>query len=537
MLRARRFAASWVAVLLLAGLPAHAGTRLTILHINDFHARYEPVDRFDATCQPADRNGADCFGGAARLAGAIARERESARADGRSVIVLSAGDQFQGSLIYTHWRGRDAAAVMNLIGFDAMTLGNHEFDDGPDALARFVREAGFPVLAVNVVPVADSPLHGLLGGSTVLERDGVRIGLVGAVTESTADTSSGGASVRFLSPSEAVRGEVARLAAAGIDKIVVLSHIGIAADRALAREVDGIDAIVGGHSHTRMGDSRDGAGLPYPLLAPGPGRNEVPIVTAYAFGRYLGRLDLDFDETGHVVAMAGRILAVDAGTPKDTVVAAKVAELAQPVAALRARRIGVATNDIDGERVSCRSRECAIGNLVTEAMLWRMRPQGAQIALQNGGGLRASLRAGPVTMGDVLTVLPFQNTISIFDLRGADLVAALEHGVARVEEGSGAFLQVAGLRYAWDPARPPGNRLLRAEMRTGDSTWQPVDPGQTYRVVTNDFLRTGGDGFQMLATAAIDPVDFGPGVEDAVVQWVARNGSVAIRADGRIATP
>lgn len=166
-----------------------------------------------------------------------------------------------------------------------------------------------------------------------------------------------------------------------------------------------------------------------------------------------------------------------------------------------------------------------------------MRPQGAQIALQNGGGLRASLRAGPVTMGDVLTVLPFQNTISIFDLRGADLVAALEHGVARVEEGSGAFLQVAGLRYAWDPARPPGNRLLRAEMRTGDSTWQPVDPGQTYRVVTNDFLRTGGDGFQMLATAAIDPVDFGPGVEDAVVQWVARNGSVAIRADGRIATP
>lgn len=158
---------------------------------------------------------------------------------------------------------------MNLIGFDAMALGNHEFDDGPVTLASFVRVAEFPVLAASVVPVGASPLRGLLAPSVVLERDGALIGVIGAVTASTAETSSGGG-VRFLSPSAMVRGEAARLAAEGVDKIVVLSHICISADRMLALEVGGIDAIVGGHSHTRMGAAQDGAQLPYPLVARGP---------------------------------------------------------------------------------------------------------------------------------------------------------------------------------------------------------------------------------------------------------------------------
>lgn len=539
MWRARRLVVLAVAVcgLALAGRPAAADARLTILHINDFHARYEPVDRFDATCRPAERDGPDCFGGAARLAGAIARERAAAQAAGRSVVVLSAGDQFQGSLIYTHWRGEDAAAVMNLIGFDAMTLGNHEFDGGPVELARFVDLADFPVLAANVVPAAGSPLGGRLAASTIVERDGERIAVIGAVTESTAEISNGGDSVRFLSPAASLRDEAARLTAAGVNKIIALTHVGIHADRLLARDVDGIDAIVGGHSHSRMGDDVGGAGLPYPLLARGPARETVPVVTAYAFGRYLGRLDLDFDDDGRVVAIAGRAIPLDAGTPEDAAVAAKVTELLQPIARLRARRVGMAVADIDGDRAACRARECEMGNLVAEAMLARMRSQGAQIALQNGGGIRASLRAGPVTMGDVLTVLPFQNTISIFGLRGADLVAALEHGVGRAEAGSGAFLQVAGLRYVWDPSRPPGSRLLHVEVRETAEHWQPVNPAAIYRVVTNDFLRGGGDGFRLLAEAAIDPIDFGPGVEDAVVEWFARDGAVNVRRDGRIATP
>ncbi|MGE0256279.1 MAG: bifunctional UDP-sugar hydrolase/5'-nucleotidase [Alphaproteobacteria bacterium] len=539
MWRARCLVVLAVAVcgLALVASAAAAGTRLTILHINDFHARYEPVDRFDATCRPAERDGPDCFGGAARLTSAIARERAAAQAAGRSAVVLSAGDQFQGSLIYTHWRGEDAAAVMNLIGFDAMALGNHEFDGGPAELARFVDLADFPVLAANVVPAAGSPLGGRLAASTIVERDGQRIAVIGAVTESTAEISNGGDSVRFLSPAASLRDEAARLTAAGVNKIIALTHVGIHADRLLARDVEGIDAIVGGHSHSRMGDDADGAGLPYPLLARGPARETVPVVTAYAFGRYLGRLDLDFDDDGQVVAIAGRAIPLDAGTPEDAAVAAKVTELLQPIAGLRARRVGMAVADIDGDRAACRARECEMGNLVAEAMLARMRPQGAQIALQNGGGIRASLRAGPVTMGDVLTVLPFQNTISIFGLLGADLVAALEHGVGRTEAGSGAFLQVAGLRYVWDPSRPPGSRLQHVEVREAAEHWQPVNPAAIYRVVTNDFLRGGGDGFRMLAEAAIDPVDFGPGVEDAVVERFARDGAVNVRRDGRIATP
>ena len=174
-----------------------------------------------------------------------------------------------------------------------------------------------------------------------------------------------------------------------------------------------------------------------------------------------------------------------------------------------------------------------MGNLVAEAMLDRVKDQGIAIAITNGGGLRASIDAGPVTMGEVLTVLPFQNTLSTFEAKGATILAALENGVSAVEESEGRFPQVAGLRYSFDPARPAGARVSDVQVATALG-WAPLDAAATYGVVTNNFLRSGGDGYRMFATEGMNAYDFGPDLADVTADFLARHSPYAASVDGRI---
>jgi 5'-nucleotidase len=314
--------------------------------------------------------------------------------------------------------------------------------------------------------------------------------------------------------------------------VVLLSHLGLARDRQVAAAVDGIDAIVGGHSHTLLGNGVAGAEGPYPVLVRGPSGRDVPIVQAGAFSRHVGRLDLDFDAAGDVVAASGNTMPVAQSVPPDPRVEAIVARLDAPLAEVRARPVGRAADafPLDG----CRARECALGNLVAEAMLVATRGQGTQIAVQNGGGLRAGIGAGEVTLGAVLGTLPFQNSIATMKLRGRDLVAALENGLSQVETGGGRFPQIAGARLTWSPARPAGSRVVSVEIRRADGTFLPLDPDALYSVATNDFMRRGGDGYVAFRDRAIDPYDFGPGLEDALAGYIRANSPVRAATDGRI---
>jgi 5'-nucleotidase len=166
-------------------------------------------------------------------------------------------------------------------------------------------------------------------------------------------------------------------------------------------------------------------------------------------------------------------------------------------------------------------------------MLDRVRDQGIQIAIQNGGGLRASIDAGEVSMGEVLTVLPFQNTLATFQLEGEDVLAALENGVSQIEEGAGRFPQVAGLKYTFDASAEPGARVSDVMVMT-DGAWQPLDPEATYGVVSNNFMRRGGDGYSMFAADAMNAYDFGPGLEQVVADYLAENSPYTPYTDGRI---
>jgi 5'-nucleotidase len=325
---------------------------------------------------------------------------------------------------------------------------------------------------------------------------------------------------------------VAALEAEGVTKIIALNHVGIFRDMEIAAAVPGLDAVVGGHSHSLLSATdpkRIGA---YPTWVDAPGGGMVPVVQAYAYGKYLGHLVLTFDDAGALKFAEGNTILLDASVTPDPVVEARVAELAGPIEELKAKVVAEATAPIDGARESCRAMECAMGTLIAEAMLDRVAGQGVTIAIQNGGGVRASIDAGPVTMGEVLTVLPFQNTLSTFEVTGETIVAALENGVSQVEDGSGRFPQVAGLTFTFDPAAPAGARVSEVMVRAGDA-WAPIDPATVYKVVSNNFVRGGGDGYGMFRDAA-NAYDFGPDLADVTAEYMAKIGPVTPLTDGRI---
>ena len=518
-----------LAALLAPGLAAaQDGFTLRILHVNDFHSRLEPINRFDSTCGAQDAAEGKCFGGAARLATAV----RQARADSNTpTLFLNAGDNYQGSLFFTWHKGLAEAQAFNAIGVDAMAPGNHEFNNGPAGLRVFLDAATFPVIAGNLTLDAEPALAGTMPAHVVLEVGGERVGIIGALTADTLEISSPGPNVRFADAIGHLKAEVAALEAAGVDKIVALTHVGLPDDLRIAAAVPGLDAIVGGHSHTLMSNRVEGA-RPYPVMAEGPD-GPVPIVQAYAYGKYLGDLRLTFDAAGRVTAATGEPLLLDAAVAEDEAVKAMVATLAAPIEALRAEVIGETAEPIDGARENCRARECAMGVLVAEAMLARAAPLGAQVAIQNGGGLRASIDAGPVTMGEVLTVLPFQNTLATFTLTGAEIVEALENGLSQVEEGAGRFPQVAGLRFVWSPTAPAGSRVVSVEIETGGGM-VPLDPAADYGVVSNNFMRAGGDGYAVFRDKGRDAYDYGPNLEDVLAEHIAANSPYAPRLAGRI---
>lgn len=519
----KRFFLSVAALGLSAGAAA-ADYSLTILHTNDFHARFEPISKYDSGCRAEDNAEGKCFGGSARLVTGIA----AARARSNNSILVDGGDQFQGTLFYTYYKGKVAAEMMNKLGYDAMTVGNHEFDDGPEVLRGFMDAVNFPVLMSNADYSGEQMLATKLLKSTVIERGGEKLGLIGLTPQDTDELASPGPNVHFIDPVPAVQGEVDRLTAAGVNKIIVLSHSGYRVDQRVAAETTGVDVIVGGHSNTYLSNVSDRAVGPYPTMV-----NGVAIVQAYAYGKFLGELNVTFDDAGVLVEASGEPLVMDAGVAEDEATVARITELAEPLEQIRQKVVAEAAAPIEGDRDVCRAQECAMGNLVADAMLERVADQGVTIAIANSGGLRASIDAGPVTMGEVLTVLPFQNTLSTFEITGQDLIEALENGVSQVEEGAGRFPQVSGMSFSWDPAAPAGARVSEVMVASEDG-YVPIDPAATYLAVTNNYVRNGGDGYKMFSGDDKNAYDFGPDLADVTAEYLAANQPYRPYTDGRI---
>jgi 5'-nucleotidase / UDP-sugar diphosphatase len=283
---------------------------LNILHINDMHSRVESISRFDSTCSAGDQDEGKCFGGFGRLATKIWERRKELDDAGANVVTLDAGDQFQGSLFYTTYKGKAEVEFMNRIGFDLMAIGNHEFDDGPDVLADFVGSAEFPIISGNTVIGETERLAGLVKEWEILEAGGEKIGVLTVLTPDTANIASPGPNVTFRDEVEYLKDAVPRIKAEGVDKVILLSHVGFVRDQQIAAEVEGIAAIIGGHSHTLLSNSVEGAPA-YATLVENPAGRAVPIVQAYAYSKYLGDLSLTFDEEGYVAEATGDTILLD----------------------------------------------------------------------------------------------------------------------------------------------------------------------------------------------------------------------------------
>ena len=478
-----------------AAPPAH---RLTILHMNDFHSRHGAVDGRFLTCKPTPEP--DCFGSSPRLATAIKEQRRAAEADGRTVLLLDAGDQFQGSLFYTAHHGMAELAVQHAIGTEAMTVGNHEFDNGPANLARYIAAARFPVLSANIDASADPDLAPHLKPWTMLQKNGLPIAVIGLTTLETITSSSPGPHVVFNAPIPALERSIQEAKAAGARLIIALSHLGLSIDKAI--DTQGVAVIIGGHSHSLLSNDEPGALGPYPTRTEGP-----LIVQAQAYGRYLGRLDLDLDDTGAILAYAGACRHIGQDLPEDPEVAAIVAKFAAPLQALRDREVATLAAPLDV--ATCRIAPCPFGQLVAATL--RGADHGAEIGLMNAGGLRVGLPAGPISLGQVMDTMPFGNTLATLVLPGTDLQAIVRHGLAMT--GRGAYPQWSGLRLT-----------LMGEIETEqpDHTWLPLDPARLYHLATNNFLRSGGDGYTQLRDHAQDPYDTGPGLADLLAEALAR---------------
>ena len=512
---------------------------LTVLHTNDTHSTYGGTTAEGLICYAAMCEGGR--GGYVRLEQAV----RAIRKDSPDALLLDAGDKFQGSLFWTLHKERMPMALIDRVGYSAIIPGNHEFDDGSVPFLNLARTLQTPVLAANLS--FTPPREGMesLRPWLVFERGGRKIGVVGITNPDTPKLASPCSAAHFADAAESLRTAVEELEAQGVNIIIALTHIGLENDRRLARAVDGVDIIVGAHSHSLLSNTHERADGPYPIMEKTPDGTPVLVVSAYTATTYLGKLDVGFDDKGVVKEWRGDPILMDQatlnsmGAPKpDAGLVNLLDDFAVPVAQMMKTRIG--TISAEGKAgmaleepnvLECRRVECLTGNVVTDAMRTVPFPE-AQIAIINGGALRNSLPGGTVTPGNVLGTMPFQNKALTAKVPGAVLLQALERSVATYGEGEGCFLQVSGLRYSFKPANNQGKRITKAEVLDKSGQWRPLNPKTAYQVVTVDFVARGGDGFAMLK-----PMQWEEGdklMNDVLRIYLERHSPVEASLQGRI---
>lgn len=476
--------------------PAEGALSLTILHTNDTHSHIAGINKYGNACF----DDTDCRGGLARIATAI----RTAKSQNDNVIALDAGDQFQGTLFYSVNKWPMLAELDQHMPYDAMTLGNHEFDEGCLELTRFLAALPFPVLAANLKPAKGCPmLKGNYTPYTLLTVRGQKVAVVGIANNEVVSLAAACPRTFFEDTAACLQRTVRDLEAQGVKHIIALTHIGLPEDRKLARSVDGVDIIVGGHSHSYLGpDSEEG---PYPIIERSPSGQPVLVVTAKRAAQYLGELNVIFDAQGVPLRWSGGARELAVSEPRDAETSALVQKYAASLDEFRNHKVGSHHLSLPDGIDACREDDCLGGSLIADAMLEYARPFGGQVALCNGGSVRAALPSGDISRGDLLSVIPFGNTLVMREITGERLLAALEHGVSE-EGGQGPrLLHTAGLRYVVDAARPAGSRIVRAEILNEKDTGTPLDRKARYVIVTIEYLARGGDAYEMLKDSKVIP--------------------------------
>jgi len=464
--------------------------RLQVLHTNDFHGRFV-----------TEEVGGDSIGGSAVLAAWFDSAR--VRFDGPTVF-LSGGDVMQGTAVSNLSWGRAAIDLHNRKGLDAAALGNHEFDWGVDTLRARVAESTFPWLGANVVEESTGTHPDWIRPWTIIEREGVRVGVVGIALEETPRIVMRGRTegLRFEAEAPAINRSVRELRGAGVDFVLVALHVGAVC--AEPGDEDGtdpsarssgcrghlvdvvealtepVDLVLGGHTHLRNNFEVNG----------------IPVLQAPAYSRGVTVTHLERGADGRVTAPYRAILPPRAAeVDPDTAVARVVEEWFGEIRPVLERPVATLASELsNAQRLPV---ENPAGNLLADAQRWGTE---AQVGLVNNGSLRRSLPAGPVSYGTLYEFQPFQNELVRLHMDGALLKEVLEHGLT---DGGEPWVHLSGIRVDFHPTAPSGARVIRILREEGGAA---VAPGDSVTVGTTEFLALGGDGFSMLERARMERV-------------------------------
>ncbi|MDD4600121.1 Mannosylglucosyl-3-phosphoglycerate phosphatase [bioreactor metagenome] len=412
--------------------------------------------------------------------GTYLKEEKALNAEG--TIILSAGDMFQGSAQSNLLYGKPVVDAMNSIGFNAMALGNHEFDWGIATLEQQAKSSRFPYLAANITDKTTGGQVPFLKPYTIIKKNGVNIAIIGLTTPETAYKSNPliVSQFRFSDPAEVVNELVPKLKSQGAQIIIVLAHLGCevneqgavtgeAAD--FAKQVTGVDLIITGHSHSQV-----------------LGRvNGIPVVQAGSNGRVVAKATFlySLSENKIISSIIGKNGDINPKQPYDQQMTRIVNRTNQELGTVMNKPIGSVERKLTHDRYEL----SLFGQWATDTMRQATK---ADIAFINGGGIRESLPAGKVTLGHIYQALPFDNTLYITQLTGRQIIDALEYGF---ENGSVGVLQYSGIKVRYNKTNPIGQRLVKVTTPDGAD----LNPDKIYKVVINDFLAAGGDGFVMLS--------------------------------------
>ena len=504
MKRQGRILLSLLLGLALAGGLAWA-ENLTVLSLSEYHGHLLPDD--------------DGVGGLAQVATIVRQVRSET---GGNVLVLNSGDILIGTVMSSAFRGVPDIEAMNLIGFDALVLGNHEFDFGIDHMNMLEDLADFPFISTNLV----GSYHLGVEPAVVKRVGGIGVAILGVTNPNLYQVTSAETRSLTLVDSVDIIQRATDAVRERVEVVIVVTHQTTSADFELLQSVEGVDLIVGGHTA-----GWNGMYLPSSSFDPSlpDGVAEVStsgavLVKAPSFTAAVSRVDLTI-EGGEVVRHAAINIPVQGFDP-DPEVAALAADYESRLSDRLSEVIGSAAVTLDGERGKVRTVETNLGNLIADGLRATF-PQ-ADIGFANGGGIRNTIAQGDITLGNILEVHPFGNTIVTFDLTGGQLLTALENSVSAVEDVSGRFLQVSGLTFSHDQSREPGSRVVSVEVGGA-----PLDLGASYTIVTNSFIAAGGDGYDVF-TQGENLFDSQKLDADVLADYIGNLETVSPTVEGRI---
>uniref|UniRef100_A0A0K8RAN6 5'-nucleotidase n=1 Tax=Ixodes ricinus TaxID=34613 RepID=A0A0K8RAN6_IXORI len=486
---------------------------ITVLHTNDIHSHFLQSDGRGANCSEKKAAKKECYGGIARIVTKVRELKESEE----NTLFFNAGDFYQGTVWYTVLKYEIVAAAMEKMMYNSVCLGNHEFDDGPEGLAPFLvrmEKANVTVLGTNLNTTREPIFENItVVKHKIYDFNGVKMGVMGVVTRETITIARPG-HIEILDEILSIKEEIEVLKKLEVKIFALISHVGYDVDIKIAQAVKDLHIIVGGHTNTFLynGESpaKDKPAGPYPTKVDREDGSFALVTQDFWFGKYLGHLKLRFYGNGTLKDWSGNPILLNYTVEQDNATLQMLEPYREKVEKAGEEYIGFSKVLLEADNKICRLKECNMVNLIADSFLAFYADRNSTIqgawsdvnaAVVNAGITRKSIQQGKVLRRDIMAAMPFESSLVVLTMSGAQLRRMFDHGISKFTwygDPEGSFLQVSGMRVTYNFSYPEKCRTDKLEILCANCSvpkYETVEPNGTYRIVTTSFIANGGDGF------------------------------------------